>query len=80
MRNALQSRRDDMFIVPNVLNLFRSVGAIFVQRFVGQISHLRSERDYYTLFYKHIVPTGLNIGQSQSSCLLRSVYKTQTFS
>ena len=33
MRNALQSRRDYMFIAPNVLNLFRSVGAIFVQRF-----------------------------------------------
>ncbi len=28
MRNALQSRRDYMFIAPNVLNLFRSVGAI----------------------------------------------------
>ena len=33
MRNALQSRRDYMFIAPNVLNLFRSVGAIFGQRF-----------------------------------------------
>ena len=33
MRNALQSRRDYMFIVPNVLNLFRSVGAIFLERF-----------------------------------------------
>ncbi len=33
MRNALQSRRDYMFIAPNVLNLFRSVGAIFAQRF-----------------------------------------------
>ena len=30
MRNALQSRRDYMFIAPNVLNLFRSVGAIFL--------------------------------------------------
>ena len=28
MRNALQSRRDYMFIALNVLNLFRSVGAI----------------------------------------------------
>ncbi len=33
MRNALQSRRDDMFIVSNVLNLFRSVRAIFLERF-----------------------------------------------
>ena len=30
MRNALQSRRDYMFIVSNVLNLFRSVRAIFL--------------------------------------------------
>ena len=29
MRNALQSRRDYMFIALNVLNLFRSVGAIW---------------------------------------------------
>ncbi len=33
MRNALQSRRDYMFIALNVLNLFRSVGAIFLERF-----------------------------------------------
>ncbi len=74
MRNALQSRRDYMFIALNVPNLFRSVGAMSNKNVV-QISHLRSERDYYTFFYKHIVPTGLNIGQSQSSCLSRSVHK-----
>ena len=42
MRNALQSRRDYMFIVPNVRNLFRSYGAKeTIIRFSINISSLR---------------------------------------
>ncbi len=75
MRNALQSRRDYMFIALNVLNLFRSVGAIWQTKTLDKYRTYGAKETIIPFFYKHIVPTGLNIGQSQSSCLLTSVNK-----
>ena len=69
-----------MFIALNVLNLFRSVGAICQTKTLYKYRTDGAKVDHYTFFYKHIVPTGLNIGQSQSSCLLRGVYKNADFS
>ena len=64
-----------MFIAPNVLNLFRSVGAICQTKTLDKYRTYGAKETLNTSFYKHIVPMGLNIGQSQSSCLLRSVNK-----
>ena len=65
MRNALQPRRGGMFI-ENVYSLFRSVGAICPTKTLSRYRTYGAKEIENIGFYKHIVPTGLNIGQSQS--------------
>ena len=54
----LQSRRDDMFMLLSNVTHFVPTGL---------------KRGCSILIYKHIVPTGLNMGQYQSQCLLRVI-------
>ena len=68
MSPPLQSCRDDMFIENRVKTLLSPVGryvieSVYRSRYVAP-TELKSW--VYTEYYKHIVPTGLNIRQSQS--------------
>ena len=56
-----------MFIENEAVNLLSPVGryVLAADWQSGYVAPTELKRRVYTVYYKHIVPTGLNMGQSQ---------------